>query len=82
MKLNEIRARKGFNQWDLRLLTGIPQSKISLFESGYILPTDEERLKLAKAFGVNPGQLDFDLKSFPRPHGSADGGAHQNFREL
>ena len=77
MKLNEIRARKGFNQWDLRLLTGIHQSKISLFESGYILPTDEERLKLAMALGVDPGELDFVPKSFPRQHRSADVGAHQ-----
>ena len=82
MKLNEIRARKGFNQWDLRLLTGIHQSKISLFESGYILPTDEERLKLAMAFGVDPGELDFVPKSFPHPHRSADVGAHQKFREV
>lgn len=47
-----------------------------------ILPTDEERLKLARAFGVDPGQLDFDLKSFPHPHRSADVGAHQKFMEV
>lgn len=64
MKLHELRAKKGLNQWDLRLLTGIHQSKISLIESDYILPTNEERLKLAQALGVAPGALTFKLKSF------------------
>ncbi|OPY13842.1 MAG: helix-turn-helix protein [Syntrophus sp. PtaB.Bin138] len=64
MKLHEIRAKKGRTQWDLRLLTGIHQVKISLIESGYVLPTDEERMKLAQALGVAPGALTFKLKSF------------------
>ena len=51
MDLKEKRISEGLNQWDLVLLTGISQSRISLMENGYIYPRNDERQKLADAFG-------------------------------
>jgi ribosome-binding protein aMBF1 (putative translation factor) len=62
MKLQEVRTKRDLSQWDLKLLTDIHQTKISLIESGYLLPTDEERRKMAVALGVDPGELVFELK--------------------
>ena len=58
MNLKELRFRKGLTQFDLRIRTGIHQSKISLVESGYMQLRDEERRKLAKVFGVRPEEIE------------------------
>ncbi len=47
-KLKIQRAIRGFTQFDIFLKAGIPQSRLSLIENGYIQPKDEEKLKLAK----------------------------------
>jgi transcriptional regulator with XRE-family HTH domain len=52
-RLREIRVVKRITQFQLRLITGIHQSKISLIENGFIEPQDEEKEKLAKALGVS-----------------------------
>jgi len=51
MALKEARFFKGLNQWDISLKTGIPQSKISLFENGYLKPKKYEKRQIAKALG-------------------------------
>lgn len=51
MTLKEARFFKGLNQWDISLKTGIPQSKLSLIERGYIDPREDEKRKIAKALG-------------------------------
>lgn len=61
MRLFEARARKRRTQWDLRLITGINQSKISLIERGYICPTEKEKNEIAKA-------LDFDVNEIEWTH--------------
>jgi transcriptional regulator with XRE-family HTH domain len=81
MKLQEVRSERDLSQWDLKLLTNIHQTKISLIESGYVIPTAEERRKLARALGVDPGELAFELKSFVGTHLSADSVAQQKFKE-
>ena len=48
-RLRIIRAEKGITQFDLRIKTGINQSKISLAENGYIELRDDEKEKIAKA---------------------------------
>ena len=42
------RAIRGFTQFDIFLKAGIAQSRLSLIENGYLIPKDEEKLKLAK----------------------------------
>ena len=49
MTLKEARFFKGLNQWDISVKTGIPQSKLSLIERGYIKPREDEKKKIAKA---------------------------------
>lgn len=51
MDLFEARARKRKTQWDLRQSTWINQSKISLIERGYVIPSGEEKKLIATALG-------------------------------
>ena len=62
MNLKEARFKKSFTQYDVWLKTGIPQSRISLFERGYALPNDEEKMKLAKALDVKINVLEFSTR--------------------
>ena len=51
-RLREIRVTKRITQFQLRLATGIHQSKISMIENGLVEPPDDEKKRLAKALGV------------------------------
>jgi predicted transcriptional regulator len=59
MDLAEARFHCKLSQWDLRLKTGISQTKISLIERGYVVPRDEEKQRLAKALEVRADQIDW-----------------------
>ena len=56
-KLREIRVVKRVTQFQLRLLTGIHQSKISLIENGLVEPREDERKRLAKALHVKVEEI-------------------------
>jgi DNA-binding XRE family transcriptional regulator len=60
MKLFEARARRRATQWDLRKLTGIHQSKISLIERGYVDPSPVEKSILAKALGFKVDDVQWE----------------------
>ena len=60
MKLRMIRAEKEMSQWSLSKETGIHQSKISLFERGFITPNDEEKEGIAKALRVSVDEIAWD----------------------
>ena len=55
--LRTTRILKGFNQYDVALKTGIPQSKISLIERGYVAPKDDEKLRFAKALNCEVQEI-------------------------
>ncbi|MGA2938699.1 MAG: helix-turn-helix transcriptional regulator [Syntrophobacteraceae bacterium] len=57
MTLLEARFQRRLTQLDLRLKTGIHQSRISMIENGYVAPRDDERHRLAKALGLRPEQI-------------------------
>ena len=57
MHLFEARARKRFTQWDVRLATGIHQSKISLFENGYLIPNGREKRAIAEALDLQVNDI-------------------------
>jgi transcriptional regulator with XRE-family HTH domain len=52
MNLREARFKKSMTQFDLRILTGIHQSRISYIERGYIVPRDDEKQKIEAALGL------------------------------
>lgn len=52
MDIKEARFHAGLSQYDIALKTGIPQSKLSLIENGYVKPLPREKKKLAKALWV------------------------------
>lgn len=56
-KLREKRVVKRITQFQLRLTTGIHQSKISLIENGLLEARDDEKKKLARALGANTEDL-------------------------
>jgi transcriptional regulator with XRE-family HTH domain len=56
-RLREIRVVKRITQFQLRLSTGIHQSKISMIENGLIEPREDEKQKLAKALHVRSEEI-------------------------
>ena len=50
--LRIIRAKKRITQWQLRLMSGVNQTKISMAENDLLELTTKERCKIAKALGV------------------------------
>ena len=59
MNLKTARALKGKNQWDLRKDTGIHQSKISLIEHGYVIPTNKEKELIADVLGFQVNEIEW-----------------------
>jgi len=59
MKLREMRFKIGARQWDLALLTGISQSKISLIENGFVTPSDQDRNRICAALNIEHGSIDW-----------------------
>lgn len=51
-KLREIRVVKRVTQFQLRISTGIQQSKISMIENDLVSPTEDEKKRLARVLGV------------------------------
>ena len=56
-RIREIRVIKRLSQFELRLKTGIHQSKISLIENGLIEPSGDEKAKISTALGVALDEL-------------------------
>jgi len=56
-RLREVRVTKRITQFQLRIQTGIHQSKISLIENDLILPGEDEKRKLARALGMRPEEI-------------------------
>lgn len=52
LNLTIARIRKSFSQWDLAELTGIPNYRISLLETGRANPKADELEALAQALGT------------------------------
>ena len=50
--LREMRARRRITQFQLRLMTAIHQSKLSMAENDLIELKAEEKARIAKALGV------------------------------
>ena len=59
MDLKTARFMKKKTQFDLTLKTGIHQSKISNFESGYLKPSEDEVKRMAEALGVKADDLNW-----------------------
>jgi transcriptional regulator with XRE-family HTH domain len=56
-KLREIRVVKRITQFQLRVSTGIHQSKISMIENGLVAPREDEKKRLSKALGVKADEI-------------------------
>ena len=56
-KLRVLRIERGIRAIELSMRTGINVAKISHFENRISEPTDAEKLKIAKALGVQPAEI-------------------------
>ena len=56
-RLREKRVIKRITQFQLRIATGIHQSKISMIENGLIEAREDEKKRLAKALGVRTEEI-------------------------
>ena len=56
-RLREIRVVKRITQFQLRVNTGIHQSKISMIENDLVEPREDEKKKLAKALRVKADEI-------------------------
>jgi transcriptional regulator with XRE-family HTH domain len=59
MNLKVIRTVKNINQYELNRRTGIPQSRISLIERGYVQPNEKEKTAVANALGVEVDEIEW-----------------------
>ena len=55
--LRQKRFESQISQHLLSCLTGIPQSRLSLFERGLAIPREDEKKKIAKALKVQVKQI-------------------------
>lgn len=56
-RLRVIRAEKRVTQFQLRLMTGIHQSRLSLAENDLVELTAEEKRKLSKVLGMPDNEI-------------------------
>ena len=56
-RLREVRVIKRITQFQLRLLTGIHQSKISMIENNLVSPREDEKARLARALEVTMAEI-------------------------
>ena len=61
MDLTVARKIKKLTQWDLKKKTGINQTKISLIERGYVVPTKKEKFLIAKALGFHIDEIKWPI---------------------
>ena len=56
-RVHEVRTKTRKTQAQISSLTGLAQPYISYIERGFWNPTDEEKIKIANALGVEVGWL-------------------------
>jgi transcriptional regulator with XRE-family HTH domain len=62
MNLRELRFKKGKTQYDICKFSGVPQSRISLIERGYIEPTRKEKIAIAKALKIDFKKINWKVE--------------------
>src|SRR4028118_1579369 len=76
LRVRELREEKGWNQTVLGYHAGLSPSQISLIENGKRNPTAETLLGIARALGVEIGDLFPKAPSSLSPEGSGSGEGH------
>lgn len=59
-KLVLLRSKAGFSQFKIAELLGVHQTTVSTWENGYRQPSKENKLKLAKLYGVSVEYLFYE----------------------
>ncbi len=53
MNLREARFKSGKTQWTITLLTRINQTRISLLENNFVIPSLKEKLLISEVLGLS-----------------------------
>jgi predicted transcriptional regulator len=51
-KLRTLRLAAGLSQWEISRFSGVDRSRISLIESGHVLPTESEITAIKRAIAA------------------------------
>ena len=62
MELLEARVKKRITQWDIAVETGISQTKLSLIERGYVMPSEKERSLISGVVGCGEDEIKWPKK--------------------
>jgi len=68
-RLRDLREAKGLSQADIEKRSGLLRSYVSRVENGYTVPSLLTLEKFAKAVEVEPYQLLFEDRNFPKKFG-------------
>ncbi len=67
MIINPIKKRReeeGLTQVDMAILMGVSQVHISQFETGGLIPSENQTKKISKILGISPETLNKELHQF------------------
>ena len=62
--IKKWREEKGLTQVELALLMEVSQVHISQFETGGLIPSENQTKKISKILGIGPGTLNKELRQF------------------
>ncbi|MBA7581315.1 helix-turn-helix domain-containing protein [Candidatus Atribacteria bacterium 1244-E10-H5-B2] len=62
--IKKRREKKGLTQVELALLMEVSQVHISQFETGGLIPSDNQIKKIAETLGIDPETLNKELHQF------------------
>jgi hypothetical protein len=63
MDFRTARIMRRLSQWDVSIKTGVERTKLSLFENGYRVPSDHEKIILANSLGMEPSDIIWKKKT-------------------
>lgn len=70
LNIKRLRIERGWTQAKLASKTKLHQNQISQIETGRLLPTDEERRRIAVALGCEPDRLLVHVSMMPLGDGA------------
>jgi transcriptional regulator with XRE-family HTH domain len=63
MNIKEERIRRGWTQIDLSYFSRVPAAEISRIECGRLKPSTGQLDRIAKALGIEPGQISAEARA-------------------
>lgn len=78
-RMKELREASGESQSELAKAIGVTTMAISKYENGLMVPSDDNKVKIARHYGVSINWLFFNEASKPKVH--KEGNEHDTGRD-